>query len=604
MATSVGNPKMQCPLKQVKDPLKSTTDEVTIKCEHRSLSTGKTFFEVVPSDKTLGPYKDKITLNWNGPNKPTKLKVSGIGEVALKGNSFELELSSYFFDKKWQTYKNNVDESTKNLSKAVFITIDFFRQMFTVNHKISFIVHGMPNGSLPIMFYNPEIWEVSFSFPYFKPYKNGDKYEKGKVRQKDRVAYDQALAKKNELEAITKKAKEDAEKAGKKSDELNNVLKIYRSGNPLHLSGFDILNNIFRIVNLCKDIQDLLKSAPKVGWYIDWNVQIFQGTISASWGWKEFTKGAKPSKDPIETNEAVYEVSLEANTKIIEAKIELGVGVSGFSFGVQVFSALMGEISMGVNLTKIAPADDLDVELSGKFEGKITGIGGARVEAGYFFKVEYTIESAFIISGDVKFSGTSGFKVSANKSWTGIIGKLSGSVTEGGTFGIKSKGTKVTAENKAMEGTETVFVKPKSFGYFEFPSSAKPAEYIMSDDDMKGILKSMLQGDLIVGGRIDKENPRNEIKVTWEKKSGIWTNEYEYVGIDLLVLELYATIKINKKVIKDRKTIEGIAIKIRMDLEKLIIEEWNRTDYITHNDFNHYASTTLKIFLKSVESPI
>lgn len=576
--------KQTCAHDNTRDPLQSKTDLVTIKCQHRSLLKGMTFFEVVPDTTFASSYKDKLTLNWVGPNKPQVINVSNLGSIKETKGNFEIELSTNFFEEKWKATRADLSNYL-----LLNLSIDVLRQFWTVNHKKTFMICGLPNGSLPVTLYNPEKWKLEISFPEYNQYKNGKKYEGKTIGKWDKPD-----------------AKQIQEEKDKESTKGQQAIKLSRNGNALQFSGIDIIHNFLRIIKLFESVQELLKSTPKVGWYLEWDFQLFKGSVALEWGWEEYTKQDVPSKDEVKTNEAVYKVKLDAKSKIIDAKIELGFGVKAAGFGVQVFVAFKGEVSLSLVQEKISPNKNLDFNIRSEILGKISGVGGARVELGFIYKVEFTVESGFEIKGSTSISISTGFVVQASVGWTGVSGKVTQSSEIGATFGEKSKSTKFSSQNEDSEFNNGahIFIKPKEFGSYEFPSSSKPEDFTIGNDEIKEIIKSMLLGDLIKGGRIDKQNPKGELKFTWNKKSGIWTYDFEYISLDIISNILLNEIISNKKVVKRRKTIEGIAIWVRLELEKLIIEEFTSLDYIWYEDVKKFVSNKMKPYLITVQDPL
>ena len=82
------------------------------------------------------------------------------------------------------------------------------------------------------------------------------------------------------------------------------------------------------------------------------------------------------------TDHRIYRY-VDVNLKVVLFSItfEFGVGVSAFSFKVQVFAQLSGELSMEISGKRTSPDGDVGVNL-GPFKATIKGAIGARAEAG------------------------------------------------------------------------------------------------------------------------------------------------------------------------------------------------------------------------------
>ena len=167
-----------------------------------------------------------------------------------------------------------------------------------------------------------------------------------------------------------------------------------------------LANKLSQIVSFVQD------NVPKIGFYFTWECQVFQGTFVVEWGWKEY-------KD----HRAYYYIGVNLDVKIVEVKLEIGVGVSGFAFKIQIFGALNGSVTLSAKLCKYSPEGE--AELSIPFGAEIVGSLGARAEAGCFVKMEGTVETGIKLEdGAFKFRENEGVSIGCTLKWSGLVGKL------------------------------------------------------------------------------------------------------------------------------------------------------------------------------------
>ncbi len=609
-------PKVDCPNKG-KSPQKNDTDSVKVKCEHRNCPDDKSFFEIVPTLTNTTPYKDSVTVTWTGPNKPPGLKVSNFGEVK-GGGTYKIDFKDAFDSFQWEKFSKpgNREELNRKLLK----------EMFTYSHVKEFSINGLPNGSLPINFYNPEKWSIAFKFPSFKSYKKGKKLDTViKGTNKGYVTRETETSKStwgySESKTITKE-KDDRGKpiqqrtdSGKFAPDTQvsksqltgkvSAIEIKRNGSPLQLSVFDSIQNILRIVNLVRSVYELINEfVPQIGWYAEADVQFLQGNLSVEWGWREYTAITKAGGEDVDTHQAVFGVKVEGDIKIVKAKCEVGLGVKAIGFQVQVFAFIEGEISFKPSFDKYAPNDaGMKLAIDFSISGEIGGGGGARVEAGYFYKLELTIETGLYINGNLKILAGSEdpVRIEGHYGFKGIVGKVTQSINEEAMYGeqksspkskkdqkkIEKKDAKISFGNDLKPG-EKVFLPPKDFGNFQWPSEDKDMAKELDEDEIKSMLESMLSGKMMKGGIENKKDSRRELKFTYSRKSGLITLESEYLKESDIAVWMTQKIIRHKNMAKTRKSIEGVCYEIRGKLEQYIIEDWNHFDYILNDDLQKF----------------
>src|SRR5690606_11744406 len=261
-----------------------------------------------------------------------------------------------------------------------------------------------------------------------------------------------------------------SEQSGPSGNGLAQAIVLKRDGEALQLDAVKLAGSILEFIKDGLDLVKLIKRyAPQVGWYVDLDIQVMQGGFGAEWYWKEW-----------EDHRVFRYVDVKAKLDLFTITFEIGVGVSAFSFKLQVFGQIEGGVGVQVSATRWKPDGRPGVSL-GPVKGRIAGALGARAEAGHFFKLEAKMETALevdLVVGINQPSRSQTVSIDGGFVWTGIQCEATGSV---GAWGIGG--------TKKWSGT---LVEKSDRLHFEWP---KPVEYrppYMSRDAIAAKLRSVL----------------------------------------------------------------------------------------------------------------
>jgi hypothetical protein len=348
----------------------------------------------------------------------------------------------------------------------------------------------------------------------------------------------------------------------------------------------DLSNRLSQIVSFVED------NVPKIGFYFQWECQVLQGTFVLEWGWKEY-------KD----HRAFYYVGVNLDVKLIEVKMEIGVGISGFTFKLQIYGALNGSITLSARWCKISPEGEDKIDIP--FGGEIIGSLGARAEAGCFVKMEGTVETGITVEdGAFKFSKSEGWSAEAALKWTGLVGKLR---VSGGTAKKEGVDDLTTVSKDIAEQSQQVrsyeldekassvqvheWIKPVDLKKWEWSKNGE-TEYnppVIPREDLHKILKKRLT-----------EGEEVRVKIG----EGFLGNRY--LGTNDMLERIEEKIHQRNDIRKDPKSAEALAFKIRASLEAIMFGKYHGTvAYIEEQTFNSYLEgTELKSILNDDIDPI
>lgn len=493
-------------------------DKIIVICSHDrpKLKRIMPFFELVPDKKTL---TDSLEVKWNGPKKPASLTL-------IEDNSHK---TSEGF-----TFKPKFLGETNVLIKS-------FMDLFVLlKDPTVYFLQGIPSGSLPVKVYSPVKNELKIELPVVPALKAGSKLvgnefnDEGVFRDRQGRRGTHGTNPKNPPKAIESKSL---------------PIQLKTDGLLVESDLIDLIAGIINFATKVYNVATLIKdNVPQVGWYIDFNVQWFQGEFILEWGKKEF-----------EDYRAYNWYKATIDVSIIKAEIELGFGISGFTFEAQVFGKLTGEIKASL-LFEIHSPESKKFPLA--LEGSIIGALGARVQVGYFLKVEASIDSGINIDSNVEFIIEKELKIDGQLTvkWTGIKAKLEGGVGKGD--GVGSRG---------LSGDRTLMDEATLYEYNFFK-----AEKVENNDLRLNEIQNKLE---------DQFRKGINLRVVEEKKDWLW-NETKH-DLERLAGDVALQIDKRKELKKDSKTIEALAKSINQDLRKLSEIGWAR-DRMTKKDFDEY----------------
>lgn len=253
------------------------------------------------------------------------------------------------------------------------------------------------------------------------------------------------------------------------STKLADSIVLSRDGGALKIDAVKIVGSILEFIKDGLDLVKMVKAyAPQVGWYVDLDIQVMQGGLAAEWYWKEW-----------EDHRVFRYIDVKASLEIFSITFELGIGVSAFTFKLQVFAQIAGAIGAEMSGTRYKPEGAPGVQVQVK--GSVTGALGARAEAGYFFKFDAKMESAIELDLTIGVNQPDRSQIvhiDGGFVWTGIECTATGSV---GMWGIGG--------SKKWKGT---LVKKSDRWHFEWPTPKEYKPPFMSRGAIKSVMTKVL----------------------------------------------------------------------------------------------------------------
>lgn len=511
--------------------------EIFIYCSHkvegkRRCVANTNTFEVVPDSTGKDAYKDEVMIL---SRTATSLQTNG-KSLEKKEDEFGMH-----------AFQLKCDQDFKLV--PAFWDIEFWKGLVKPNE---YPVSGLPK-SLTVKCYRPDLFKLQIKFPAFRKWSGGTKVES------------EASQFLNEVKNRRPKTASYWEyKKEKEGWHLNKWPKPLSSDAPVTFvrNGAEVKVAFLKAVGAVVALEDKLsviisliqKNVPKVGWYFEWENQLLQGTFVVEWGWKEY-------KD----HRAYYYVGAMIDMKLIDLHMEIGVGISGFAYAIQIFGALSGGVTLSVKISRYSP--DGEAEFSLPFGAEIIGSLGARAQAGCFVKLEGTVETGIKLEdGALKFNQNEGWSIGFAIKWSGITGKLKVSAGPAKKEGVDEDGQeqldmhnapKEMEENKSQT-FEREIIGSSDLGKWHWPDAN--AEYsppvIPREDLHKMMTKMLTEGD--------------DIRV--KTKTGL-LGLNEYMKMENVAKAIEDRIHDRNDIRKDPKTAEALVFDIRKKLENLIYEK-------------------------------
>jgi hypothetical protein len=537
--------------------------ELFMYCGHkndgsRRCACNTNVFEIVPDSTGKDAYSEDImilsriatSLTCAGKSLEKKENEFGMNAFLLKCEMDHNILVKFWEPDFWKGLKNPKEFSISGLSTP--LTVKSFR---------------------------PDLFKLQLQFPAFRKWSGG--YKVGTEKS-------QFLNEMKNRRPIT--ASSWAQTKEKTGWHLNKIPKPFtseapvvfsRNGVQVQLKFLEALGAVVELGNQINNILNLIqKNVPKVGWYFETETQFLQGTFVLEWGWKEY-------KD----HRAYYYVGLNLDIKLIDLKLEIGVGLSGFSYKIQIFGSLTGSVSLSVKMSRISP--DGDAEFGFPFGAEIIGTLGARAQAGCFVKIEGSVETGLKLDdGALKFSTNEGWSIGCKLKWTGITGKFKVSAGPAKKGGQEEQSNNEPGEHKEIVSSnhERELIGSKELGSWQWPNPKyeyKPSVIPRQDlHDM--LLKKLTEGD--------------NIRVKMESKFGI----NSYMEMKDVTMEIEKIIHSRNDIKRDSKTAEALIFEIRNRLEDIIHEKSSGLHFahMEYSRFNNFLNSELKTKLDKYIDPM
>ena len=385
-----------------KQEKKEETASIVLHCEHlkRKYSSLIPYLELVPKNDTFTEkHIDTLTIIWQGKDYPGNVFVEPNLDVGPKG-TYKIKIP--------YEHKSNVPSLSSTddiLEKTKIFLWSVFDSIWTYRHiPTEYTIKGLPYGNLAVKIYNPDKYKLSIKIPYIEPTSLGWKMGEG-------------------IQGIKaeKEIKSEPKNPISKSDSF---IVLERNNSPLKIDALDSLAFVISLISTVWGLILKLKKIPKVGWYINYDLNFFQGIFELEWGWKEYSD-----------YRAFYWFKINLALKLIEGKLELGIGFQGPGFTAQIFGAINGEIPIYFSFEKTGPEEFENIPIGIKRE--IKGELGALLEAHYILKVQSTIETKISAKPEIFVNKIKGLHGRIIISWSGIEAKIVCGVGEGGFISSK-----------------------------------------------------------------------------------------------------------------------------------------------------------------------
>jgi hypothetical protein len=492
-------------------------------------------FEVVPDYKGNDAYKDDIMIL---SRTATSLTANG-NNLEKKPNEFGMHAFLLKCEQDSQGFLGAVPNILKK---------DFWTGL--VKPK-EYVVSGLPTP-LTIKCYRSDLYKLQIKFPSMGGWSGGSKYQ-GAIKDVTNKVKTKA-PKKFEHKPLPKGKGWDL-KNWPESIHSDKSIIFQRNSVQIDTKFFEYVGAYIELANKLSEVVALVReNIPQIGFYFSWDCQVLQGTFVVEWGWKEY-------KD----YRAYYYFGINFDIKLLEVRWEVGVGISGFSFKLQLFGAISGSISVSAKICKCSP--DGEVELSIPFGGEIVGSIGARAEAGCFVKMEGTVELGFAAEdGALKFKGSEGLSASCNLKFSGLVGRLKisgGTAKKEGMDEQKSQSqidednkekresiTQRETDEKASSAWEHEIIKPKDLQRWEWSKEHKP-EYVPAQIPADKLHDMMI-----------KRLKENSIKVLIRTSMGFLDGD-KYMEREDVAKGLEKVIHARNDIRKDPKTMEALSFEIK-----------------------------------------
>jgi hypothetical protein len=417
-------------------------------------------------------------------------------------------------------------------------------------------------------------------------------------------------------------------------------LTIKKNNDPWECDVMSVVVTGIAIAQKLEEFKKILEDIPKIGWYFDWEVELLQGSVSLSGGWKEYTD-----------HRAYFGFTLSGNVKLLGLKGELGFGVSGFSIKIQAFASLGGTISMTLSGSNTKPFEEGQIaQIKAALEGGIEFTIGARFEALYMVKMEATIKSGILAAGALKNDNSTEYNAIAldvSMKFTGVIANFQVSAGIASAYGTKNKGEEIdtikagglsakqaervrkeikqrTEEADKLraksitigsgsginESKSVELIKPFTFYEAVWPEREFPSPDVScTEAEIKQIINEMLQDNYFKGWRRQRPvvvaRPASGDEVE-SRKFLLWTiSKRDYITdipTSQIAAELTGYIMGFQCICRSRKGIEAIGLAIRKAFERISDENKNSVidfDVVLYSDYQYFIKSELQDILNN-----
>jgi hypothetical protein len=541
------------------------TNNCVIRCshkinEHYRYVLNPPFYEIVqdaPKYSSLGPAGDRKPLESDLINIYTNVKKQLSEQTGKKIIEKPAESGYLRYDLEC------LHEQKKN--SELFFLPEFWKQL---KNPLVLNVNGLRN-TIPVKIYKPDQYALSIQFPAIQEFSAGAKLTK---------EYHSGLVS-NAPKYVSKPLKcEDKSWSFKEGLPFTGDKPVnYKINNrEVAISAFDALGSMLLMITQFQKIITLIKEdIPEAGFYVEFRQKLFEGTFSIEWGWKEY-----------QDHRAFMRMAAILDVTLIGISFELGIGVSGLSFKLQIFALLEGKVGVSFNGERVSP--DNAVELVFPIKTTIEGSVGARFEAGYIVKIEGKVTTGIEIKGQFKINTTEGVSIGGNIDWTGIKATLTASANVAKSAGNKefSKDDygKVETNTLGSNKREYTLINSAPLGQFQWPSQEKYVPTFVPREKVIEKIKSVFTKGYNVRVRDAKDN-----EIDLDKLANIFADYIDKW----------------KDIERSERSIEAIAFSIRTHLLSLATKPtWHSLlKSVEHYAFVTFCHTELTKILNKAINP-
>ncbi|MBU2714138.1 LysM peptidoglycan-binding domain-containing protein [Zooshikella harenae] len=576
-------PKSEEKLPEDKDkPCEDCTSSCDVKiwCEHekRAYSKKAEYFGVVPSSKgkSKNPWKQKLTdellIHVRGNQAPKTVTYGGEKNSQVIKGEKNGDLTSF---KIKSEYERLASDSSADTLIAILKLIG---QLTGQKNYVEKNITGTCIGKIPVRVYNPDEWELSIMLPPWRKQGIGIsrilKEDKGK-RTYEKAQYDFKQKKQTSKTETYQYAQGNPSMEVYDSTDVQegtisrkDAIEIKLNGKAIKNRSIDSLGAVLNYAEQVNHLVELIQAIAdkKVGFYINVDIQIFQGGIFLKLKNKE-----------CERDHRVYlngEVGI--NLTILNIAVEAGLGmIVASDYYAKVYIKIEGKAEVIGKLEFDSP----DAERKFKIESKTTIVpeigvaikagdwievvvkGSSGLEVSYYCDVNIDDEDRmFVIGAESKFLG-----VEVEASYKLAVGKIKKS----GTF-----------KEKLIEESE--------LGKIEFPSEEKFKPDEISPKSIEKIFIDQFKDgfDLVFIKNVNM----SERDMTSRRKM---TQRYKEVGINIPVNNICKRLERESTLKRNEKSIRGIA----QDIDTILREKsysglstlWR--DHIDYDKFEKFISS-------------
>ena len=398
---------------------------------------------------------DEVTIEYTGPGKPASLEVWRHGKkigTAKGGGTYKYKVTYAPTDDPYDPKRLVTDMLTRKHAPTVY----------------SF--KGIPGRTIKVRVFNPDQWKLAIALPPMRGFSAGAKLDNQKTSTTKMVASAPGVAAAGTKKSVSLQYDVSSSKWGKpvteqevkrkytaaaaavvdlrwkngvyvaagasasstttRRDTSNDKKDPSVSALPVTLerNGVGQTCDVMKIVGaaitvtmLVTQIIKLIKqaqSAMSVGWYAQFEANVFQGGIEWTWGWKE-----------LEKDHRVYFLNaVGAELTLFSVALEIGVGCVLAGFGGQLCVRFTGELKYKVGPVEFGKPkgkDDAPPRQSlGAYETAISGGLYARVKAGAVANIEAAAKLELKFEGDLYFDLKSDFKTNNKCTFPGVVVQL------------------------------------------------------------------------------------------------------------------------------------------------------------------------------------